>query len=232
MKNKSYAELLKRYDSDTIVDCLTPYITTKRKQRIDMVLDHRLHNIQLAIESPSDINNALAAVRTGEALGVDTIHLISPEGEAVAARTITQGACYWVDMVFHDSLPDFLTLMKQQNYFLAGAVITAPLSLSSVPIEKPLCIMIGNETRGLSADAQAACDMTYCIPMFGMSESLNLSVSAAISLYEMTSRKRLQLAHTTDLQPQQRRYYQAKYYLNSVESRLAEGVLCKKSSRA
>lgn len=224
MKNQNHGELIKQYGSETIIRLLAPYITEKRKQRIESVLNHRLESIQLAIEAPSDINNALAAVRTCEALGISKIHLIQPEGDAIAARKVTQGAIYWVDILLHNTLHDFLAFIKKEDYLIAGGVVTAEQPLSSIPIKKPVCLLIGNEQRGLSQEAQAACDIQYRIPMCGMSESLNLSVSAAISLYDLISRKRQQ-QKLSDLKQSERLAYQAKYYLNSVEDRLITGLL-------
>lgn len=221
---KIFNELIKKYSSETIIKRLDPYLTPNRKKRIETILASRLNSIQLAIECPSDINNALAAVRSSEAMGISTVHIIAPEGEAVHARSITQGAVHWVNIIYYENLKKFLNAMHSQNILLAGGTIDATKSLSDVPINKPICIMIGNEQRGLSDEAQAACHIKFQIPMYGMSESLNLSVSAAISLYDTTTRKRKSLKQLSDLTPQERLDQQAIYYLNSVKPRLVKGL--------
>ena len=220
---------IKKYGSHTLITLLEDFITEKRKQRIQAVLDNRLDSIQLAIESPADIHNALAAVRTSEALGITKVHIIAPQSDAIHARSITQGAIYWVDVHYYDHLSDFLAYITSENILLAGAMMNAEQPLASVPIEKPLCLFFGNEQRGLTKDAKKACHTTYHIPMVGMSESLNLSVSAAISLYDTTTRKRTLLHHPSDLSTEQRTHYQAQYYLNSVEPRLVMALLNKES---
>lgn len=217
--------LSEQYDPTTIIETLEPYVTARRQQRIKSVLDSRLQSIQLAIEAPSDINNALAAVRSSEALGISTVHIIEPEGDARSARTITQGAIYWVDVIYHDSLADFLSIIQSQSIILAGGTVNATEPLSNVPVEQPLCIMMGNEQRGLSPEAEKACDIRYTIPMFGMSESLNLSVSAAISLYDTTQRKRQQLKANGDLTPSEYTRLKSKHYLRSVDQRTAATLL-------
>lgn len=218
--NKKHSDLIKKYGGDAIVKRLDPYLTAKRKKRIAAVLDARLQSIQLAIEHPADINNALAAVRSSEALGISTVHIIAPESNAVYARSITQGAIYWVDVIYYETLAQFLNKINSQKIVLAAGALHATQPLSRMPIDQPLCIMLGNEQRGLSAAAQAACHLTFKIPMYGVSESLNLSVSAAISLYDTTSRKRALLKQDGDLTAQQRSVQQAGYYLNSVDARL------------
>lgn len=209
-----------------ITEKLGPYLTERRKHRIETVLHNRLNGIQLAIESPSNINNALAAVRSAEAMGILTIHLITPEGEAGSVRAVTQGAFHWVNIVYHDSLAAFLQHINNENLLLAGGAlgkISTPLG--NVPVDQPLCILMGNEQCGLSEHAKKACDLLFQIPLFGMSESFNLSVSAAISLYDATNRKRALLGQPGDLPDALMQATRAKYYLNSVEPRLADQLL-------
>ncbi len=225
MNLEEIQKVFEQYGSHKIVKVLTPYISDHRNRRIETVLKGRLRDVQLAIEAPSDINNALAAVRTSEALGVSKIHLICPEGGAGAARSVTQGAVYWVEIIFYDSFADFLAVMVQSDVLLVGGTLETDTSLSTVPVDKPLCILVGNEQRGLSSLAKKACGLHYSIPMFGMTESLNLSVSAALSLYDITTRKRLLLGCDTDLSLDEQQYLRARYYLHSLSSRLSLALL-------
>lgn len=225
MPHDNNKKILAAHSAEYIIEQLDPFVTDRRKERINAVIDARLSSIQLAIECPSDINNACAAMRTCEALGISTIHLISPQGSANAIKQITQGAFYWIDVIYHTSLEAFLTHTHAENLQLTGGAVTATQTLSDVPVDKPLCIIIGNEQRGMSIEAQNACNYLYKIPMFGMSESMNLSVSAAISLYDTSKRKREQLGKTGDLSNEQATRTRAKYYLNSVNRRLIEGIL-------
>ncbi|MDF1653642.1 MAG: RNA methyltransferase [Coxiellaceae bacterium] len=220
MKDISYKDILDNHPSADIIEKLTPFVSDTRKSRIADVIAGRLASIQLAIEAPSDINNALAAVRSAESLGVSQVHLICPEGDAVAAKPITQGAFYWVSIHYHDNLKAFLDYCKNEGLLIAGGTVTATQPLHQVPVDKPLCILIGNESRGLSDAAVSACDIEYKIPMVGMSESLNLSVSAALSMYDTTQRKRQLLNGNSDLSIEQQQALQALYYLNSANARM------------
>jgi len=223
--NKLHYQLVEQYGAAPIIEALVPFITERRKQRIDTVLDNRLNNIQLAIESPADINNALAAVRTCEALGISKIHIITPENDAGSMHTITQGAFYWTDIIFYKTLDTFLQYISHQDLLLAGAVIDGSVTLADVPVTKSLCLLIGNEQHGLSEKAKTSCQLLYRIPMVGMSESLNLSVSAAISLYDTTQRKRATLKTKGDLSTEQSQQLRARYYINSVNGRLVDGLI-------
>lgn len=225
MKNQNHKQLLEQYSAQTLIDIFEPYISESRQERIQTVLNGRLNDIHLAIECPSDINNALAAIRTAEALGVNTVHIIRPEGSAYSGQTITQGAIFWVNVEYHTSLEDFLKRANILGLQLAGGAVTATQPLSAVPTDKPLCIMVGNEQRGLTEKAINACQHPYKIPMYGFSESMNLSVSAAISLYDVTTRKRQDIQAEGDLTSDEQTSLKAQYYLNSLSTRLINGLL-------
>lgn len=224
MKFPEQNSILEQYPADVIISTLAPYVSEQRQQRINEVILGRIHGIQLAIESPSDINNAFAAIRTAEALGVSNVHIITPEGTTLMAKPITQGAFYWVDISYYNTLALFLNYAREQQLILAGGTVDATIPLHEVSIDQPVCLMIGNEHRGLSEAAQNACAVRYKIPMVGMSESMNLSVSAAISLYDTTQRHRAHLGTAGDLNSTQQLQLRARYYLNSVAPRLARGL--------
>ena len=179
----------------TVIKRLEPYITAKRQQRIKYCLQHRLSDIHLAMESTADIHNAMAAVRSAEAFGIVHIHIVTPEGDAKSIRRLTRGAHHWVKLHTHEQFDDFKNYLRQQQLHCAGAVLGGETALNQLPLTQPLCLLLGNEQRGLSTEARLACDTRYQIPMHGMSESFNLSVAAAISLYDVTQRKRSLLAN-------------------------------------
>ena len=233
MKHNELQDLAKLSDQNELIKMLQPFVGTTRLERIDDIINKRIKGIHLAIEAPANINNALAAVRTAESLGIYNIHLIACEQGAKAARVITQGAFYWVNVNFYRDLDDFIdTLTKEyswpENMILAGAALhNSPASMQEVPIDKPLCLLIGNEQRGLSKQAMSACQLCFQIPMAGMSQSFNLSVAAAISLYDTTARKRNMLTGTSDLSTTEAITLRATYMLNSVDKRLAKEILNK-----
>lgn len=216
--------IIKCLGADNITAQLKPYVSERRQQRIETVLDNRLLSIQVALEMPADIHNAFAVIRSCEIFGVAKIHIIAPEKMVDGMRQISKGAMDWVDIAFYQDINDFLAEISKQNYLLAGAAPTASQSVGSMSIEKPLCLLLGNEHSGLSPIAQQACHCFYQIPMFGMTESFNLSVAAAISLYDMTARRRAFLQTNGDLTPLNRKMLQAHYYFNSVNARLTQAL--------
>lgn len=216
--------LLKQYDAQSIIDTLEPHVNDTRRTRIEDTLQKRIHALQIAVESPSDIHNALAIVRTSEAMGLNNVHIINPENRAVKARRITQGSFRWVNLNVHKKTEDYIKLMRQNNILIAGAVVDAEKTIYDVPVDKPICILFGNEHSGLSELAKQSCDMLFTLPMFGMSESLNLSVAAGMSIFELQRRKRKMMPRSTDLSEKEYLEEKALYYLRVSPAKLLQKI--------
>ena len=203
---------------------LRPFVSDRRAARIEKILEARLGSIGVAVEHPQDPHNAAAIVRTSEALGILHVHVIGAEGKALHASNTTQGAFHWLHTHHHDDLPGFLDQVRGSGMRLFGASMQGRLALHELPVDQPLCLLFGNESRGLSQAAESACDETFRIPMVGMSESLNLSVSAAISLYETSRARRASLGRASDLSDAERSFERALGYARSVDPRLLHGL--------
>lgn len=210
-----------------LAEALEPFVTVARKTRIEEVIEARLQSLHLAIEAPSDIHNALAAIRSAEAFGIYNIHIISPEGHISKNNGVTKGSAYWVRTHYYEDLSEFLDFIRRENFLLAGAILETSQKISELPVDKKLCLLFGNEHRGLSQKARDNCDLLFKIPMVGMVESFNLSVAAAISLYDLSTRKRAFLSDKSDLNENAKQELRAQYYLQSVDPRLAESLLRK-----
>jgi tRNA (guanosine-2'-O-)-methyltransferase len=224
MHFRAIERLLEEHGPDALQDALGAYLTAERRDRIEAVVAQRLGSVTVAIEAPSDPHNAAAVVRTAEALGVLHVHVIAAEGEALHAKRITQGACRWAFTHDHASLERFLEVCDP-SMRLCGAWMQAPLEVDALPIDAPLCLLLGNENRGLSAAGRSACTLGFRVPMHGMSESLNLSVCAAIALFSATRRRRAHLGAPGDLEDEARKRLRAAYYAQSVDPRLVQGLL-------
>jgi tRNA (guanosine-2'-O-)-methyltransferase len=216
--------LIAVHGSDEVVRRVAPYLTEQRIARIETVLGGRLDAVHVAVERLEDPHNGAAVVRTAEALGALHVHAIEvPEGSLHGAST-TQGAYYWVHTYHHPDRETFLATLRGRGVRLAGALMEGTHSVDELPAEGPLCVVFGNEKVGLSPELLAACDLTFRIPMVGMSESLNLSVSAAITLFQVTRARRLALGAQGDLAGEELTRTRARYYARSLEARMLDGL--------
>ncbi|HEX5660027.1 MAG TPA: RNA methyltransferase [Polyangiales bacterium] len=204
--------------SERACEQLGPWVSEERRTRIEHVLQGRLDALHVAVERPADPYNAAAIVRTAEAIGALHVHVVDSVEEALHARKTTQGSFHWLHTYHHASL-DGLLALKLGGVRLCGAMMDGTHTLEELPIDQPLCLLFGNEGVGLSPEARGACDLTFRIPMYGMSESLNLSVSAALSLYEVARRMRAALGRPGDLVGERLMLERARYYARSVDAR-------------
>jgi tRNA (guanosine-2'-O-)-methyltransferase len=207
-----------------IIELTMPYVTEARQQRIQQVISKRIQHVSVAVEAPANPHNAAAIIRSAEAFGLTQVHVIEALGTSLQAKATTQGAFHWLDIAHYQDTTTFIDQLHAQGIRIAAASMQGEYTLSELPLEQPICLLFGNEVNGLSSLAQAQCDYLYRIPMVGMSESLNLSVSAAISLYDITQRYRQKLASNSDLTLSQQQALTAQYYLRSIPKRLAANI--------
>ena len=99
------------------------------------------------------------------------------------------------------------------------------MELAAVPVDRPLCLVFGNEQAGLSAGARADCELHFRIPMVGMAESLNLSVAAGIALHALLERRRARIGAPGDLSGQEVAERRARWYAKAIDPRLARHAL-------
>jgi len=213
-------KFITRAGAQAVIEATASTISDARRARIEQVLHGRLASIEVAVERPEDPRNAAAVVRTSEALGIMHVHVVDAVPGALDHRWVTQGAFNWLHTHEHAALGSLTTGLRERRVRLAGAVMDGELEVEELPVDQPLCILFGNEGIGLSDEALAACDFTYRVPMFGMSESLNLSVSAAITLQSLVRRRRLLLGSQGELRGATYLLEKARYYGRCVEHRL------------
>ena len=136
---------------------------------------------------------------------------------------IMQGSHHWINVNFHNNLKDFL---KEKDFLLCGLSMEGKKSITKIPKNKKICILLGNEAKGLTLDAKKASDDLFHIPMFGMTQSLNLSVSCAITLYELLIRNNS--IHTNTLTDDEKMLEKTKYFIKILGKKLAYSILQRK----
>jgi len=215
---------IERLGVHAVTQALTPYVTPRRRERIEAVVANRMHGVAVAVEDPYDPHNAAAMVRSAEITGATEVHVIRASTRILRSKRTTTGAFNWVRTTHHPNHAPFFAQMRARGMLVAGACVGGTVDLEDLPADRPLCLLFGNEHAGLSEAAREACDIRYGIAMHGFSESFNLSVSAAISLYSLTCRRRAALGRGGDGTPEQIDRQRALYYGRSVDRRLLAGL--------
>ncbi len=171
-----------------ITDHFSQYLTEHRKQFIEKVLASRTRYVTLVLEDIYQSQNASAAVRTCECLGIQDIHIIEGESKYAVNKQVLKGANKWIDLHrykmkgFNNTEICFRKLQDLGYKILATDPSPDGLPISEIALDNKVAIVMGSEHKGTSAFALAHADQKVFIPMFGFTESLNISVSAAICL--------------------------------------------------
>ncbi|WP_127020933.1 TrmH family RNA methyltransferase [Flagellimonas beolgyonensis] len=170
---------------------LEGYLTEERKQRFLEVLQHRTKHITIAIEDVYQMHNTSAIIRSCDVFGVQEVHVVEDRFAKRLDKNIAMGAEKWVDVRRYHNTKDCITNLKQQGYQI---IATTPHNDSTLlpefyPDQKS-AIFFGTEKEGLSDVVMHQADGFLKIPMVGFSESLNVSVAAAIIIQDLAHKVR------------------------------------------
>ncbi|MFD2824075.1 TrmH family RNA methyltransferase [Lacinutrix iliipiscaria] len=171
---------------------LENYLTESRKDRFHKVISQRTKHFTVATEDVYQLHNTSAVMRSCDVFGIQEVHIVEEVNTKSIDREIAMGAQKWVDLNRYHTVKDCLTKLKQKGYQI---VATTPHTndglLHEFDVSKKSCFFFGRETEGLSQEVLDAADCYLKIPMVGFTESLNISVSAAIILQHVTTKLKL-----------------------------------------
>lgn len=175
---------------------LAQFVSDHKREFIERVLRNRTRYVTVVLEDIYQSQNASAVLRTAECLGLQDIYIVETRSSWSTNKQVLKGANKWIQVLRYrrrqtNNIGQCIADLKQKGYRVG---ITDPdpdgVSIDAVPLDQPLAIIMGNEKHGVSSSAKQEADIKIHIPMTGFTESLNISVSAAISLYSVLSRVR------------------------------------------
>lgn len=179
-----------------LIDYLKDFISDARWNRINEVLDGRTQHLTVVLEDIYQPHNASAVLRSCDGFGIQDVHVIENENQFDASSQITIGADQWLSINrYNEEAKDNVSVcfsnLKNQGFQI---VATTPHendhNLNELDISKPTALVFGTELDGVTDQVMEQSDAFVKIPMAGFSESFNISVSAAICLYDTSTRLR------------------------------------------
>ncbi len=174
-----------------LLNYLEGYLTENRIHRFNSVLPQRTKHFTVATEDVYQLHNTSAVIRTCDVFGIQEVNVIEEVNSKRIDREIAMGAQKWVDLNRYNSVKSCIDSLKSKGYqIVATTPHTNDCELMDFDISKKSCFFFGRETEGLSDYAITHADSFLKIPMVGFTESLNISVSAAIILQHVTSKLR------------------------------------------
>jgi tRNA (guanosine-2'-O-)-methyltransferase len=164
-------------------------LTDNRKERFQNVLATRTNHFTVAIEDIFQLHNTSAVMRSCEVFGIQQLNVIEEKYGKSIDKEIAMGAQKWVDVNRFESISACVENLKTKGYQI---IATTPHEndclLDDFDISKPSALFFGTERDGLSQEVLDFADGFLKIPMVGFTESLNISVSAAIIIQNLMSR--------------------------------------------
>jgi tRNA (guanosine-2'-O-)-methyltransferase len=160
--------------------------TEKRTNKIESVVRARQKSLHIVIENIHDPHNVSAIFRTCDAVGAGSVSLVyNTEPFPKIGKKSSASAYKWVDKKKYKGIKECYNTLKSDGFRIyVSSISSGARSIYELDLTKKSAIVFGNEHRGVSKDAEELADEKFIIPMFGMVQSLNVSVAAAVVLYE------------------------------------------------
>jgi len=165
----------------------------KRTNKIISVISFRQRSLHVVLENIHDPHNVSAIFRTCDSVGVGRVSLVyNIEPFPKIGKKSSASAYKWVEREKYKNIKDCALLLKKDGFkVLVSSITDSSKSIYDFDLTKKTAIVFGNEHRGVSKEAEEIADEKFIIPMFGMVQSLNVSVAAAICLYEASRQRSL-----------------------------------------
>ena len=193
--------------ADSLYDFLKQCVTEDRLQRFEDVLTHRTRHLTLVLENIHHEHNASACLRTCDCFGIQDVHIIESKNSFAPNREIALGASQWLtikryratesDEAQSDADDDYATTrhclsqLRNAGYrILATSPRQHSVPLHHVEMTQPTAVVFGAEQLGVSDVTIAEADELIHIPMYGFTESFNISVSVALVFQQLVARMR------------------------------------------
>jgi tRNA (guanosine-2'-O-)-methyltransferase len=171
---------------------LSGFITERRRELFDRVLDFRTRYITVVLEDIYQSHNASAVLRTCECFGIQDVHIIENLNRYNINPDVVLGATKWLNLVKYNkqayNTEEAILALQEQNYrIIATTLDEEAIPLQEFDLQAGRCaLFFGTELTGLTDPVLAKANEYLKIPIFGFTESFNISVSAAIILHQLT----------------------------------------------
>lgn len=164
-------------------------ILPSRLKRMYDVLKERTRYITILTEAVDDPHNQAAVLRSAEAFGIQDVFVVTGRAPFEPNKFVTKHADKWLTIHQKPDIQTAIKDLKAKGYQVFASYLgEGTVPLEQINVSKPTVLLFGNEHRGVSEEALALADGKFIIPMNGFVQSFNISVAAAISLYDVTSR--------------------------------------------
>ena len=177
------------------LDHLLTFVSENRKTKFEEILQHRTRHLTVVLEDIYQPQNASAVLRSCDCFGIQDIHIIENRNEFQLNPDVTQGCSKWLSLYNYNerenNTTNCLNTLKEKGYKL---IATTPheeeCMIDDLDVGEKTALVFGTEMTGLSKTALDVADGFVKVPLYGFTESYNISVSAALCLFSFSERMR------------------------------------------
>ncbi len=179
-----------------LVDYFAQFISEHKKQLVEKVLCERTRHVTVVLEDIFQSQNASAAVRTCECMGIQDIHMIENTTKYEVNKYVLKGSYKWENLIRYqqqeaNNTEECFRYLKDSGYSIFATDPSEDnMSIHDIDVKSKVALVFGNELNGLSAYALKHADHKVKIPMYGFTESFNISASVAICLSTVITKLR------------------------------------------
>lgn len=177
-----------------LIKYLSSFVTEARLKRFEEVLKNRTRYIAIGLENIYQPHNASAVLRSCDCFGIQDVHIIENENKYTFNPDVSLGSEKWLTLQRYtdaQSLDNCINTLRAKGYAIAVTSLHQNnYTIEEVPLQHKISLFFGTEMRGATDELENKADMYVKIPMIGFTESFNISVAAALSMYVLSLRLR------------------------------------------
>jgi tRNA (guanosine-2'-O-)-methyltransferase len=193
-------------------------LTEQRYNKIRKVVFQRQKYLTVVLENIHDPHNVSAVLRSCDAVGIDKVYLIYNTNKfPKIGRVSSASAKKWIELAKYKSVDECFAELKKEKFKIYSTHISETgknKSLYNIDLTKKVAIVFGNEHAGVTDEVKTKSDGNIIIPMYGMIQSLNISVSVAVCLYEALRQREAKEMYRKSKYTKEELKSKLEYYLN------------------
>lgn len=206
-----------------LVEYLSGCISGNRLQRFNKLIQYRTRHITVVLEDIYQAHNASAVLRSCDCFGIQDVHIIENKNKYELNPDVELGAHKWLTLYKYNRQEqnslECIQSLKRKGYKIIATTphpetVAATCTIDKLEITNKIALVFGTELKGITDVILNEADGFVKIPMYGFTESFNISVSAAICLYELTAR--LRKSHIGSLSEEEKYDIKLQWLRNSL----------------
>ena len=178
-------------EKERLYNAISELYSENKRQLFDRLVKNRTRHISVVLEDVFQSHNASAVLRSCDCFGVQDVHVVEARNKYSPNSDVSMGSDKWVDYYKHPNIRQAYDDLRAKGYRI---VATLPhendTMITDLDITRPTALVFGTELTGLTQEAVEYADAYVKIPMYGFTESFNISVCAALSLFYLTEKMR------------------------------------------